>query len=134
MDFSLNDEQKMMIDTIRRFISEELHPLEEEVENKGYLESTHAKAIYEKSKAFGLFAMNMPVELGGGGLSNFDRILCEEQFGHTTDILVRRAFGNVYEPLLHCKNNQIERDKITKELTFVENICGEIKEILGEDK
>ena len=38
-----------------------------------------------------------------------DRILCEEQFGHTTDILIRRAFGNVYEPLLHCKGEQIKR-------------------------
>ena len=38
-----------------------------------------------------------------------DRMLCEEQFGHTTDILVRRAFGNVYEPLLHCKGAQVER-------------------------
>jgi acyl-CoA dehydrogenase len=38
-----------------------------------------------------------------------DRILCEEQFGHTSDYLIRRAFGNVYEPLLHCKGDQIER-------------------------
>ena len=33
MDFSLNEEQKMMIDTIRRFIAEELHPLEDALEN-----------------------------------------------------------------------------------------------------
>jgi acyl-CoA dehydrogenase len=108
MDFSLNDEQKMMVDTVRRFISEELQPLEDEVEEKGHLESIHANAIYKKSKALGLFAMNMPVELGGGGLTNLDRILCEEQFGHTTDILVRRAFGNVYEPLLHCRTIKLK--------------------------
>jgi acyl-CoA dehydrogenase len=76
---------------------------------KGYLESIHANAIYKKSKALGLFAMNMPIEFGGGGLTNLDRILCEEQFGRTTDILIRRAFGNVYEPLLHCKKDQVER-------------------------
>ena len=51
----------------------------------------------------------MPEHLGGGGLSNLDRILCEEQFGHTSDILIRRAFGNVYEPLLHCRGAQIDR-------------------------
>ena len=38
-----------------------------------------------------------------------NRILCEEQFGHTSDYLIRRAFGNVYEPLLHCKGAQVER-------------------------
>ncbi len=109
MDFSLNDEQKMMIDTVRRFIAEELKPLEDEIEDKGYLDNAKAQAIHAKGKALGLYGMNMPAELGGGGLSNLDRILCEEQFGHTTDILIRRAFGNVYEPLLHCQGEQVER-------------------------
>ena len=44
--------------------------------------------------------MNIPAEYGGGGLSAVDTCLAEEQFGHTTDILIRRAFGNVYEVLL----------------------------------
>jgi acyl-CoA dehydrogenase len=109
MDFSLNDEQKMMIETVRRFIAEELKPLEDEIEDKGFLDPAKAQAIHDKAKSLGLYAMNMPAELGGGGLSNMDRILCEEQFGHTTDILIRRAFGNVYEPLLHCKGEQVER-------------------------
>ncbi|RYF31878.1 MAG: acyl-CoA dehydrogenase [Comamonadaceae bacterium] len=109
MDFSLSDEQKMMIETVRRFIAEELKPLEEEIENEGALHHAKAQAIHDKSKALGLYAMNMPAELGGGGLSNLDRILCEEQFGHTTDILIRRAFGNVYEPLLNCKGEQVAR-------------------------
>lgn len=109
MDFSLNDEQKMMIETVRRFIAEELKPLEDEIEDKGFLDPVKAQAIHDKAKSLGLYAMNMPAELGGGGLSNMDRILCEEQFGHTTDILIRRAFGNVYEPLLHCKGEQVER-------------------------
>lgn len=101
MDFSLNDEQKMMVRTVRRFIAEELKPLEDEIENSGFLDKARARAVHEQSKEPGLYAMNMPADLGGG-LSNLERILCEEQFGHTTDILIRRAFGNVYEPLLHC--------------------------------
>lgn len=109
MDFSLNDEQKMMIDTVRRFIAEELKPLEDGIEEHGFLAKEKAQAVHEKARELGLYAMNMPAELGGGGLSNLDRILCEEQFGHTTDILIRRAFGNVYEPLLHCKGEQVER-------------------------
>ena len=42
MDFSLNDEQKMLIDTVRRFIAEECQPLEDEVEEKGYLDEAKA--------------------------------------------------------------------------------------------
>ena len=109
MDFSLNDEQKMMIDTIRRFIAEELHPLEDELEDQGFLAREKALAVFEKSKALGLYALNIPAELGGGGLSALDRIMCEEQFGHTSDYLIRRAFGNVYEPLLECQGAQVER-------------------------
>ncbi|MFZ4288511.1 acyl-CoA dehydrogenase family protein [Variovorax sp. HJSM1_2] len=109
MNFELNDEQKMMIDTVRRFIREELKPLEDEVEEKGYLEQAKAQAVHQKAKALGLYAMNISAELGGGGLSAVDRILCEEQFGHTTDILIRRAFGNVYEPILECRGEQIAR-------------------------
>jgi acyl-CoA dehydrogenase len=109
MDFALNDEQKMMIETVRRFIKAELQPLENEVEDSGQFEVAKANIVHEKSKALGLFALNIPREFGGGGLSNVDRILCEEQFGHTSDILIRRAFGNVYEPLLVCKGAQIER-------------------------
>jgi acyl-CoA dehydrogenase len=109
MDFALNDEQKMMIDTVRRFIREELKPLEDTVEHAGALPRDTALAVHEKAKALGLYAMNMPEAFGGGGLSALDRILCEEQFGHTTDVLVRRAFGNVYEPLLECRGEQVER-------------------------
>lgn len=109
MDFALNDEQRMMIDTVRRFIAEELRPLEERLENDGCIDHDTATTIHDKAKALGLYALNMPAELGGGGLSNLDRILCEEQFGHTSDYLIRRAFGNVYEPLLHCRGEQVPR-------------------------
>jgi acyl-CoA dehydrogenase len=109
MDFALNDEQKMMIDTLRRFIAAELKPLEDEIENEGRLDPAKARALHERSKALGLYALNIPEEHGGGGLGTVDRILCEEQFGHSSDILIRRAFGNVYEPLLVCQGEQVER-------------------------
>ena len=109
MDFSLNEEQKMMLATVRRFIADELKPLEDEVEAEGALARDKAQAIHAKARSLGLYAMNIPVELGGGGLSAVDRVLCEEQFGHTSDILIRRAFGNVYEPLLECRGDQVAR-------------------------
>ena len=109
MDFSLSDEQRLLVDTVRRFIREELAPLEDEVEATGTLSPEKAAAIHAKSKALGLYGMNIPEAHGGGGLSAVDTMLCEEQFGHTTDILIRRAFGNVYEALLACRGAQVER-------------------------
>jgi len=69
VDFSLSDEQRLLIDTVRKFIAEELAPHEDEIERTGKLDPALARAIFGKSKALGLYAMNMPVELGGGGLS-----------------------------------------------------------------
>jgi acyl-CoA dehydrogenase len=109
MDFALSDEQRMLIETVRRFIRTELAPLEDRVEAEGRLDEATARAIHEKARALGLYAMNVPEEHGGAGLSAVDTMLAEEQFGHTTDILIRRAFGNVYEALLACQGEQIER-------------------------
>lgn len=106
---ALDDAQRMLIDTVRRFIREHCAPLEGEVEAQGELSREKALALHEAAKALGLYAMNMPSDVGGGGLSVVDRMLCEEQFGHTTDILIRRAFGNVYEPLLECRDAQVAR-------------------------
>jgi acyl-CoA dehydrogenase len=99
----------MLVNTVRDFIKNELTPLEDEVEQTGVLADHHAKAIFEKSSALGLYGMNIPEEHGGGGLSCLDQIMCEEQFGHTSDILIRRAFGNVYEVLLACQGAQVDR-------------------------
>ncbi|MGL5736269.1 MAG: acyl-CoA dehydrogenase family protein [Beijerinckiaceae bacterium] len=109
MDFSLSHEQRMLVETVRGFIDTELAPLEGEVERTGALAPETARAIFEKSRALGLYGMNIPEAHGGGGLSAFDTMLAEEQFGRTSDILIRRAFGNVYEVLLACEGEQIER-------------------------
>ncbi len=109
MDFTLSDEQKMLVNAVRQFIKEELKPLEDEVESTGLLAPEKARAIFEHSRELGLYAMNMPEEYGGAGLSAIDTMLVEEQFGHTSDILIRRAFGNIYEALLVCEGAQKER-------------------------
>ncbi|MCI5109425.1 MAG: acyl-CoA dehydrogenase family protein [Marivita sp.] len=109
MTFEISHEQRLLVDTVRDFIKNELAPLEQEIEETGTLSDKVAQAIFEKSSALGLYGMNIPEQYGGGGLSCLDQIMCEEQFGHTTDILIRRAFGNVYEVLLSCEGAQIDR-------------------------
>jgi acyl-CoA dehydrogenase len=100
MDFSLSPELKLLVATARRFVESELLPLEASIAATGRLAPDIARRIFEKSRALGLYATNVPTEYGGGGLSTVEVCLLEEQFGHASDILVRRAFGNVYEVLL----------------------------------
>ncbi|MBT6095004.1 MAG: acyl-CoA dehydrogenase [Rhodospirillaceae bacterium] len=100
MPVTLSDEQRLLISTIRRFIVSELRPLEDKIEQTGKLADEDAARIFERSRELGFYAMSIPEEHGGGGLSTFDWMLAEEQFGQTSDILIRRAFGNIYEILL----------------------------------
>jgi acyl-CoA dehydrogenase len=109
MDFALTEEQRRLVETARRFVRAELIPLERELEQTHQLDPARAREIFEKSRALGLYAVNIPAEYGGGGLSAVDTCLAEEQFGHTTDILIRRAFGNVYEVLLLADERQRAR-------------------------
>lgn len=109
MDLNLSSEQKMLVDAVRKFVENELLPLEEQIEERGELDAGVARALFEQSRANGMYAMNIPEEFGGGGLSALDTMLVEEQFGHAKDILIRRAFGNVYEVLLGANAVQRER-------------------------
>ena len=108
MDFSLSEEQILLVSSIRGFIESELRPLEEDIEKTGWLADDVASEIRAKSQELGLYAVNIPTKYGGGGLSVLDWMIAEEQFGRTSDILVRRAFGNVYEILLEGTDAQIE--------------------------
>ena len=120
-DFSPDETTRLLLDTVRGFVRAELFPLEDEVEREGALAPERAAEVFARSRALGLYAMNMPVELGGGGLSAVRICLVEEQFGHTKDILVRRAFGNAYEVLLECRGAQ--RDRWLAPVVRGERVC-----------
>ena len=121
MDFSLTEEQRLLVGTIREFVHRELKPLEEDVEAGGCLADDVAREIRQKSQELGLYAVNIPREFGGGGLSVLEWMMAEEQFGRTSDILIRRAFGNVYEILLEASEKQKQTyllPAVTGERTF----------------
>jgi acyl-CoA dehydrogenase len=131
MDFTLTEEQRLLVETIREFVRRELKPLEEGVETNGYLADEVASEIQEKSQGLGLYAVNIPREFGGGGLSVLEWMMAEEQFGRTSDILIRRAFGNVYEILLEASEKQKQtyllpavRGKRTFSIAFTEPEAG----------
>lgn len=109
MDLNLSSEQTMLVDAVRKFVEKELLPLEDQIEERGEFDAKIARDLFQKSRANGMYAMNIPEEFGGGGLSALDTMLVEEQFGHAKDILIRRAFGNVYEVLLNANEAQRER-------------------------
>jgi acyl-CoA dehydrogenase len=109
IDFSLPPETRMLLDTLSRFIATELSPHEAEVEETQIVRPELARELRNKARELGLFALGMPEEVGGGGLSAIDMCLCEEEFGQTKDALVRRAFGAIPMSLLNCAGDQRQK-------------------------
>ncbi|MET0969264.1 MAG: acyl-CoA dehydrogenase family protein [Tardiphaga sp.] len=108
IDFSLPDDTRLLVDTVRRFVETEVQPLEGDVERLATVPADVLAVVKGKAKALGLYAMNMPADVGGGGLSCVEHCLVEEELGKTSDALIRRVFGQVYPMLLACKGDQIE--------------------------
>src|SRR3954452_14137002 len=78
MDFGLTDEQRSIVEVTRAFVERELYPHEEEVERTGVLRPELAAEIRAKALAAGLYAANMPEEVGGAGLDTVTRVLYEK--------------------------------------------------------
>ncbi|MDB5816841.1 MAG: acyl-CoA dehydrogenase [Rhizobacter sp.] len=108
-DFSTPPETQLLVDTVRRFVEQEVQPLENETEALGRVPAEALRRVRGKAQELGLFAMNMPEDTGGGGLDNVSMCLVEEELGKTSDALIRRVFGQVYPMLLACNEAQRER-------------------------
>ncbi len=107
MDFSLTFEQQALIDSLAEFVEKELYPHEDLVEQLRAVPPDIAQDIKAKAKAAGFFAMNMPAELGGGGLDYQSLALAERELGRPStalSLLLKRP-ANI---LLACKGDQIE--------------------------
>lgn len=109
LDVAMNDDTRMLVETVRKFVETEVQPLEREVEELASIPPEKLKVAKSKAQALGLFAMNMPAEVGGGGLSIYEMCLVEEELGKTSDALIRRVFGQVYPMLMACRGDQRER-------------------------
>jgi acyl-CoA dehydrogenase len=108
MDFELSQEQRLIVATVRDFVARELYPHEAEVERLDEVPSELAKSIREKAITAGLYAANMPAELGGGGLDAVSLVLVERELGRASyalQMLVERP-SNI---LRACTGEQRER-------------------------
>ena len=107
MDFALTDEQEMVVDTVRAFVDKELVPHEEEVERLGDVPPDLVERIRDRSLAAGIYAANMPAELGGGGLDNLTMALVDRAFGWTQYAL-HYVVARPSNILQACVGDQVE--------------------------
>lgn len=81
MDFALTEEQRMIVETTRDFVESELYPHETLIERSGELPMDLVREIQKKAMAAGLYAANMPEEVGGAGLDTLTWLHYEKELG-----------------------------------------------------
>ncbi|HCY12201.1 MAG TPA: acyl-CoA dehydrogenase [Gammaproteobacteria bacterium] len=84
MEFTLSEEQRMLVDSARAFAEQELYPYEVEVEQSDQVPPALAQQIRERAISQGFFAANMPESLGGGGLDAVSLSLVERELGRAS--------------------------------------------------
>src|SRR3954467_2043277 len=76
MDFQLNDEQQMIVESVRRFVRDEIVPLESDLDpDADELESHDQERLVEKGKGVGVYGLDIPAEFGGPGIDLVTRCL-----------------------------------------------------------
>lgn len=108
MNLGLTAEQRMIVETVRTFVEKELVPYEDEVEQTADVRPELRHQIIRKALDQGLYAANMPEQVGGGGLDAVSLVLMERELGRTSfalQYLVARP-SNILQA---CQGEQIEK-------------------------
>ena len=108
MDFALSTEQRLLVESLRAFVEQELYPHEAEVERTGELRPELIEAIKAKAIELGFYAANMPEELGGGGLDHVSTALLERELGKASFAL-QYVVARPSNILQACTGDQVER-------------------------
>jgi alkylation response protein AidB-like acyl-CoA dehydrogenase len=84
--YPMSDEDRAIQARARQFVDEELIPWEQHAEaNGGQIPGEARQKHHDLAIELGLYSMNMPKELGGGGMTTFQQVLVSEQIGRVTN-------------------------------------------------
>jgi acyl-CoA dehydrogenase len=76
MDLMLSDEQQLIVDTVRRYVQEEIVPLEANLDpDAGELHPDDQARLIEKTRQMGFYGLDIPKEFGGPGIDVTTRAL-----------------------------------------------------------
>ncbi len=96
MDFQLSEEQKELRDSVRRYATQRLLPIAEEIEQSGNPPSAELVAEFAD---MGYLGINIPEELGGQGLGNLEALLVLEELGRVSSAIAFPVFESCVGPV-----------------------------------
>lgn len=112
MDFELPPEIRAFQVRVRRFVQEELIPIENESNQHERMPEELSRRLREKAKAEGLWLLDVPREHGGQGLGLLASCVAEEELAKTKALPFRHhnVFGPRIGPILYeCNEEQKQR-------------------------
>lgn len=84
--YPMTDEDHAIQERARRFVDEELIPWERHAEDHGgEIPPAEHERHHRAAIDLGLFAMNMPTDVGGTGMTTFQQTLVSQQIGRVTN-------------------------------------------------
>src|SRR6185295_13203132 len=94
MDFEPSAEQQMLIDQVRRYVREEIIPLEAKLDPDAseLAPEDHARLV-EKTKAMGLYGIDIPTQFGGPEIDIVTRTLLAIEMSQHRGGLYTRCYG-----------------------------------------
>ena len=108
IDFTLTDEQQMLIEMTHDFVEKEMLPHEETLERTDTLPQKLAASLKKRAIELGLHACNLPEEVGGGGLDAVSVMLIEKELGRTSLALAECAHRPL-NILASCEGEQVTK-------------------------
>jgi len=88
MDFEIPENVRLMRDTVRRFVKNDLDPISQQVEEEGKI----PEPIVQKMRDLGLFGLSIPEEYDGMGLNTLGECVLNEELGRV-NVAFRSRFG-----------------------------------------
>ena len=90
MDFEIPENLRMMVDTVRRFVKQDLEPISRQVEDEDRI----PEEVVEKMRDLGLFGLSIPAEYGGLDVGALGECLVYEELSKTNACFRTRVGTN----------------------------------------
>jgi acyl-CoA dehydrogenase len=88
MDFEIPENIRLMRDTVRRFVKNDLEPISRQIEEQNAIPEN----IVQKMRDMGFFGLSIPEDYGGMGLNTLGECVLNEEFGRV-NVAFRSRFG-----------------------------------------
>ena len=113
MDFTIPYELKDMVNSLKKFLNNEVRPIAQaNHSDDGYISEEVRKKVRLRSRELGFYGADFPEDCGGMGLSNLGMVLLREEVGRAGTELGDAVFGEagaLSTILLECNEEQKEK-------------------------